>query len=125
MIETIDNSSNFNTVECPDGRPCYNDVDDSNKWVDSLPNSHLIVILIDQGKMENKEKLCDYCTRQKRSESAVSWCPECCDRLCENCVKFHHVNRLTMEHQVCNLEEQEQKDKFEVDLFFNNIAAKD
>ena len=53
-VTAVDNNSNLNTVECPDVRPCYYDVGDSNKWVDSLPNNHLIVILIDQGKMENK-----------------------------------------------------------------------
>ena len=117
-VTAVNKNSDFNnTFECPVCRACYHDVNDCDKWVEGLPNNHLIVSLIEQGKMESKEQLCDYCMRQEKSESAVSWCPKCSDRLCENCVKFHHVNRLTMEHKVCSIEEREQTYKLKVDLF--------
>ena len=87
-MTAVNKNSNFNnTFECPVCRACYHDVNDCDKWVEGLPNNHLIVSLIEQGKMESKEQLCDYCMRQEKSESVVSWCPECCDRLCDNCVK--------------------------------------
>ncbi|XP_078311137.1 E3 ubiquitin-protein ligase Midline-1-like [Crassostrea virginica] len=124
-VTAVNKNSNFNnTFECPVCRACYHDVIDCNKWVENLPNNYLIVSLIDQGKMEKKELYCDSCIRLETSQPAVSWCPECCDKLCENCVKFHHTNRFTMEHQVCNLEEREQTDKLEVDLFCKQHASK-
>ena len=54
----------------------------------------------------------------------ITWCAECSDRLCDNCVKFNHVNRLTMKHTVCNIEEQEQTYKPEVDLFCKQHASR-
>lgn len=67
--------------------------------------------------MENNGKFCDYCKRQKKVQMATSWCPECDDRLCENCVKFHQVNRLTMEHSVHNTAEENQMKSDKIDLF--------
>jgi hypothetical protein len=90
---------------CPVCRRSYKQGRNIEEWVENLPNNHLIVNLIDERKMEKKEE-CDYCRRQEKSQPASSWCPECCDRLCEICVEFHSVNRLTMEHKVCNLEDQ-------------------
>ncbi|XP_022337744.2 uncharacterized protein LOC111133561 [Crassostrea virginica] len=111
------NKNSKNTFECPVCRACYHDVGDCDTWVDSLPNNHLIISLIDQGKMEKKELYCDSCIRLEKSQPAVSWCPECCDYLCENCVKCHKTYRFTMEHTVCNIEEREKTDKLKVDLF--------
>lgn len=67
--------------------------------------------------MENNGRFCDYCKRQKKVQMATSWCPECDDRLCENCVKFHQVNRLTMEHSVHNTAEENQMKSDKIDLF--------
>ena len=116
-VTAVNKNSNFNTFECPVCRACYHDVNDCNKWVENLPNNHLIVSLIDQGKMEKKELFCDSCIRLETSQPAVSWCPECCDYLCENCVKCHKTYRFTMEHTVCNIEEREKTGKLKVDLF--------
>lgn len=67
--------------------------------------------------MENNGKFCDYCNRQGNVKMATSWCPECDDRLCKNCVKFHQVNRLTMEHSVYNTAEENQISSVKIDLF--------
>ncbi|XP_061170073.1 uncharacterized protein LOC133179301 [Saccostrea echinata] len=100
---------NFN---CPVCRKCYGKVDDIDAWLENLPNNHLVVSLINQEKMESKETLCAYCKRQEKNEPAIYSCAECSDNLCEKCVKFHEVNRLTMEHKVCRIEAQNQTNSF-------------
>nr|XP_034329855.1 E3 ubiquitin-protein ligase Midline-1-like [Crassostrea gigas] len=109
-----DKSFNKTDFHCPVCRKCYH-VTNPEEWVDTLPHNHLIVSLTDQGKMENKEPLCDCCSRLEQSQPAVSWCPECCDQLCESCVNFHKISRLTMEHKLGNIAERDQN--FSVDLF--------
>ena len=121
---TAVNKNSENTFECPVCRACYHDVDDCDTWVESLPNNQLIVSLMDPGKMEKKELYCDSCIRLETSQPAVSWCPECCDYLCETCVKCHKTNRFSMDHKVCNIEEREQTDKLEVDFFCKHHASK-
>lgn len=92
--------------------------------MENLPSNHLIVNLIDQRKMQRKEEECDYCRRQEKSQPAISWCSECCDHLCETCVKFHNVNRLTMEHKVCNLENQSKTESASTHLFCQQHASR-
>lgn len=111
-----DNSLNKTDFHCPVCRKCYH-VTNPEEWVDTLPHNHLIVSLTDQEKMENREPSCDICNRQDKSQLAISWCPECCENLCESCVTFHQYSRLTMEHKVCNIAEQTQKINLSVDLF--------
>lgn len=111
-----ENSLNKTDFHCPVCRKCYH-VTNHEEWVDTLPHNHLIVSLTDQEKMENKDLSCDICKRQDKSQPAISWCPECCEQLCENCVNFHQYSRLTMEHKVCNIAEQNQKISLSVDLF--------
>ena len=65
-VTAVSKSFNFNTFECPVCRACYHDVNDCDKWVENLPNNHLIVSLIDQGKMEKKELYCDSCIRLEK-----------------------------------------------------------
>ncbi|XP_062586243.1 transcription intermediary factor 1-beta-like [Saccostrea cucullata] len=74
--------------------------------------------------MESKEVLCAYCKRQEKTESAIYWCAECSDNLCEKCVKFHEVNRLTMEHKVCSIEAQNHSDSFSSVLFCKQHSSR-
>lgn len=68
--------------------------------------------------MENKEQFCDYCKRRNGNRRmATSWCPDCDDRLCKYCVKFHQVNRLTMEHTVYNTAEENEMNSIKINLF--------
>lgn len=69
---------------------------------------------------EEKNPLCDSCDRLGDSQPAISWCPECCDQLCENCVKYHHGNRLTMQHKVCNIADKNHIYSKKVDYFCKN-----
>ncbi|XP_052705479.1 E3 ubiquitin-protein ligase Midline-1-like [Crassostrea angulata] len=109
-----DKSLNKTDFYCPVCRKCYH-VTNPEEWVDTLPHNHLIVSLTDQEKMEKKEPSCDCCSRLGQSQPAVSWCPKCCDQLCENCVNFHKISRLTMEHKLGNIAERDQN--LSVDLF--------
>ncbi|XP_062578391.1 probable E3 ubiquitin-protein ligase MID2 [Saccostrea cucullata] len=109
---------------CPVCRKCYDNVDNIDAWLKNLPKNHLIVTLINQEKMENKEVLCAYCKRQEKNESAIYWCTECSDNLCEKCAKFHEVNRLTMEHKVCNIEAKNQTDSISSVLFCKQHSSR-
>lgn len=73
---------------------------------------------------EEKNPLCDSCDRLGDSQPATSWCPECCDQLCENCVKYHHGNRLTMQHKVCNIADKNHISSKKVDYFCKNHRNK-
>lgn len=73
---------------------------------------------------EEKNPLCDNCDRLGDSQSAISWCPECCDQLCENCVKYHHGNRLTMQHKLCNIANKEHIYSKRIDYFCKNHRYK-
>ncbi|XP_062614902.1 E3 ubiquitin-protein ligase TRIM33-like [Saccostrea cucullata] len=109
---------------CPVCRKCYDNVDNIDAWLENLPNNHFIVTLINQEKMESKEMLCAYCKRQEKNESAIYWCAECSDNLCEKCAKFHKVNRLTMEHKVCSIEAQNQTESFSSVLFCKQHSSR-
>lgn len=73
---------------------------------------------------EEKDPLCDSCDRLGDSQPAASWCPECCDQLCENCVKYHHGNRLTMQYKVCNIADKNHISSKKVDYFCKNHRNK-
>lgn len=46
---------------------------------------------------------CDVCFHRHLTSSAVTWCPECDEKLCEDCIQHHDVSRSTRDHNTIKI----------------------
>ncbi|KAJ8306719.1 hypothetical protein KUTeg_015760 [Tegillarca granosa] len=106
--ESKDGKSNFN---CPVCRRMVTPLEPNVKyqeWAKQFPLNHLIVSLMDQNKLKTKEKLCDPCKSTDDDVTAVSWCLECTEALCQVCASVHKKQKMTKHHALKNIEEMEE-----------------
>ncbi|KAJ8305064.1 hypothetical protein KUTeg_017383, partial [Tegillarca granosa] len=77
------------------------------EWSKQFRLNHLIVSLLDQNKLKVKEKLCDPCKSMNDDATAVSWCHDCNEALCEMCVNVHKRLKMSKDHDLKNIDELE------------------
>ncbi|KAJ8311015.1 hypothetical protein KUTeg_011460 [Tegillarca granosa] len=77
------------------------------EWSRQFRINHLIVSLLDQNKLKAKQKLCDPCKSTDDDVTAVSWCHDCNEALCEMCVSVHKKLKMSRDHDLKNIDELE------------------
>ncbi|XP_069114766.1 LOW QUALITY PROTEIN: tripartite motif-containing protein 2-like [Argopecten irradians] len=75
-----------------------------DSWLPLLPNSTLLTTLIEKVSL-GEAKTCSPCTRADVVTTPLSWCYDCGEALCEQCVSYHQRMKVLMDHTVLNLEE--------------------
>ncbi|OWF44193.1 probable E3 ubiquitin-protein ligase TRIM8 [Mizuhopecten yessoensis] len=75
-----------------------------DSWLPLLPNSCLLTALIEKVSLEGV-KTCGPCSRGDVVTTAMSWCYDCGEFLCEHCVTYHQRMKVLMDHTVLNTEE--------------------
>ncbi|XP_061196973.1 E3 ubiquitin-protein ligase TRIM8-like [Saccostrea echinata] len=60
-------------------------------------------VLSEFSKQREQRKLCEACKRGKEEEEAREFCLSCNEALCENCTKYHKINRMSFDHKICDL----------------------
>ncbi|XP_053380176.1 uncharacterized protein LOC123556743 [Mercenaria mercenaria] len=57
--------------------------------------------------MADEVSYCGPCLREETEVTAVVHCLECCERLCENCIKFHNRMKSLSSHKLFNIGDEE------------------
>ncbi|XP_062567697.1 uncharacterized protein LOC134229930 [Saccostrea cucullata] len=91
-----------NILNCPVCRKCFH-TDSIDSWIKTLRSSDMH---------------CDSCERQCTSCTAVWFCQDCSDNLCDQCFKFHKSNRSSMGHVTRKLEDNRES-VYVANLFCN------
>ncbi|XP_061179291.1 E3 ubiquitin-protein ligase TRIM56-like [Saccostrea echinata] len=71
----------------------------------SFPINHLIVTLLDQHQLEEKEVTCQPCAKRGKSESGKFWCYSCSAALCEACGEFHTSLPILADHRIAPIDD--------------------
>lgn len=105
------NGDNPNTPSCPICRTAVSVPYVTSKpeeWVPQLPTNEIIAGLIDRNKHRIiSGKSCDPCLFENEEVNASRWCVECCEALCEDCVKAHKKAKISRSHKLISLDECE------------------
>ena len=73
---------------------------DDDDWAKAFPSNHLLVSIIDINKAKSGSQSCKACARDNETTTATSWCVNCCESLCESCVRHHRRNKQTYQHKI-------------------------
>ncbi|XP_060073206.1 E3 ubiquitin-protein ligase TRIM8-like [Ylistrum balloti] len=75
-----------------------------DSWLPLIPNSILLMTLIERVSLA-EVKNCVPCARGDAVTTALSWCYDCGEALCEQCVIYHQRMKVLMDHTVLNLDD--------------------
>lgn len=70
-----------------------------------FPINHMIMTLLDQRDIENKDVSCNPCSKRGRKEPGKFWCYSCSAALCEACGEFHTSLPILADHRIAPLED--------------------
>jgi hypothetical protein len=70
-----------------------------------FPVNHLIMTLLDQKKIEQKEVVCQSCSKRGQNAPGKFWCYSCNAALCEICGDFHKSLPILADHRIAPIEE--------------------
>ena len=98
-------NSASNGINCPVCRAFVQKPDsvDPDKWAKEFPSNHLLVSIIDTNKAKAESRCCNACARDGESITATSWCVNCCETLCEACVRYHRRHKQSSQHKVIDI----------------------
>ncbi|KAJ8310998.1 LOW QUALITY PROTEIN: hypothetical protein KUTeg_011443, partial [Tegillarca granosa] len=99
--------SQFNCPVCRDQVTPPDPTVAHQEWAKQFRLNHLIVSLMDQNKIKAKQKLCDPCKSTNDDVTAVIWCHDCNEALCEMCVNVHKKLKMSRDHDLKNIDELE------------------
>ncbi|XP_060071215.1 E3 ubiquitin-protein ligase TRIM56-like [Ylistrum balloti] len=75
-------------------------------WAGSFPLNHLIVTLMDEGSKGKDFVKCTMCyVRDDSSVTAIYWCNDCREGLCEKCYSYHQKTKVRSRHSSSLIEE--------------------
>lgn len=94
-------------VKCPQ---CEEAFDLPETGVEGLISNTALIKLIKSQQKLSQTKDCDICKLRQTSETAVSFCTDCKDLLCQSCWKSHSFTRFTLNHKVIALDELGESD---------------
>ncbi|KAJ8316021.1 hypothetical protein KUTeg_006035 [Tegillarca granosa] len=84
----------------------------SESITDIMPDNHVITSLIERSAQVSAscedEKWCGPCYSDNEKTLAVSWCIQCSETLCENCVKYHRRFRKS-KHEIISVDEMKKE----------------
>ncbi|KAJ8316019.1 hypothetical protein KUTeg_006033 [Tegillarca granosa] len=84
----------------------------SESIADTMPGNHVITSLIERSVQVSAscedEKWCGPCYSDNEKTLSVSWCTQCSETLCENCVKYHRRFRKS-KHEIISVEEMKKE----------------
>ncbi|XP_071127400.1 E3 ubiquitin-protein ligase TRIM45-like [Mytilus edulis] len=82
-----------------------NPEDETSQWAASLPHNVTISSLMDKSQSVKQE--CHLCKRRDKISEATKWCCDCTEALCEECMQFHGIMKLSAGHNVVRIEEMD------------------
>jgi hypothetical protein len=77
-----------------------------------FPVNHLIMTLLDQKKLEQKEVVCQSCLKRGQNAPGKFWCYSCSAALCELCKEFHKSLPVLADHRIAPIEDSEDAPSF-------------
>ncbi|XP_060556705.1 E3 ubiquitin-protein ligase TRIM45-like [Ruditapes philippinarum] len=106
-IEKVLGPSKHRQFSCPS---CDMDIElpalaADGHYADNLKDDQFMTTLVELKKALHEDKSCDICMRGEEKVTAVNWCSDCNDALCESCSKVHLHSKITSAHAVSSLEE--------------------
>ncbi|KAL3884091.1 hypothetical protein ACJMK2_030313 [Sinanodonta woodiana] len=72
------------------------------EWVLTFPINEVLQLTSSKSKVE---RLCSSCSTENMSETAVQFCVDCKEGLCETCLKFHRKLSATKDHKTISINE--------------------
>ncbi|VDI35514.1 Hypothetical predicted protein [Mytilus galloprovincialis] len=78
-------------------------ISDTKTWASNLPHNFTISSLMGNTN-ETGKKQCNSCERRKMRRSASTWCRECCEAYCNECLEFHRWQKTSMNHNVTTID---------------------
>lgn len=72
-----------------------------------FPVNHLIMTLLDQKNIEQKEVVCQSCFKRGQDAPGKFWCYSCSAALCEICGDFHRSLPILADHRIAPIDDSE------------------
>ncbi|XP_076071357.1 uncharacterized protein LOC143042783 [Mytilus galloprovincialis] len=82
-----------------------NPEDEASQWAALLPHNFTISSLMNNAKSVKQE--CHLCKRRDKISEATQWCCDCMEALCEECLQFHGIMKLSADHKIVKIEEMD------------------
>ncbi|XP_063416462.1 E3 ubiquitin-protein ligase TRIM33-like [Mytilus trossulus] len=97
--------SNYRCPICRTVVTPNNPGDEASQWAASLPHNFKISSLMDNSKRVKRN--CHLCKRRDKISEATQWCRDCMEALCEECLQFHGIMKLSAHHKIVKIEEMD------------------
>ncbi|XP_063409009.1 E3 ubiquitin-protein ligase TRIM45-like [Mytilus trossulus] len=108
ILSTVDMGKTGTTFKCP---ICRQDVmmeespGNTETWAEKLPGNHFVASMMYRQEIRKREKMCDSCKVNNKSEKAKSLCTVCDEAFCSSCETYHKSFRMTAKHPIISLED--------------------
>ncbi|WAR00811.1 TRIM3-like protein [Mya arenaria] len=71
-----------------------------DKWADTLPANTMMEALLESISLQVDDKLCGTCEEGGDNTLASYWCRDCAEPLCDNCLKYHRLMKISRRHKI-------------------------
>ncbi|XP_053398941.1 tripartite motif-containing protein 2-like [Mercenaria mercenaria] len=71
-----------------------------DKWAETLPANTMMGALLESISLQVDDKLCGTCEEGGDSTIASYWCRDCAEPLCDNCLKYHRLMKISRRHKI-------------------------
>ncbi|KAL3856147.1 hypothetical protein ACJMK2_010935 [Sinanodonta woodiana] len=95
----------YNCPVCDTKCPAPEQSKDPDRWADLLPRNFFLDTYTRVLSAKNGTSICDPCERRRERILANSWCTECCEFFCDNCMNVHGGFEQFLNHSVLTVEQ--------------------
>ncbi|KAH3692217.1 uncharacterized protein LOC127863433 [Dreissena polymorpha] len=71
-----------------------------DKWAETLPANTMMEALLESISLQVDDKLCGTCEEGGENTLASYWCRDCAEPLCDNCLKYHRLMKISRRHKI-------------------------
>ncbi|KAL4230132.1 E3 ubiquitin-protein ligase trim56 [Mactra antiquata] len=71
-----------------------------DKWSETLPANTMMEALLESISLQVDDKLCGTCEEGGDTTIASYWCRDCAEPLCDSCLKYHRLMKISRRHKI-------------------------
>lgn len=76
-----------------------------HSWADLFAPNHFVLSLMEGVKLRSDSQKCDPCSRRNEKVTAIRWCKECGEALCQQCEGFHRSMKYSQHHHLVSMDD--------------------
>ncbi|KAL3880496.1 hypothetical protein ACJMK2_032730 [Sinanodonta woodiana] len=71
-----------------------------DKWTELLPDNKMMMALLESISLQVDDKVCGPCNEGGQTVVATFWCRDCVEALCDDCLKYHRLLKVSKKHKI-------------------------